>query len=204
MVFNMQNPWQTKVFLTEFITKLVYPKKYKKVENKATDLNKIAFLSHLWHDKDKYMTNIATNKRARFDYEIKGNFEAGLVLTGNEVKSVKLGRASLKGAFVTVKGTELYLTNCFIPLYPQAHRDSASKHADTRPRKLLLKKSEIRSLIGKFRTEGLTLVPIRLYTKKQLVKLEFAVGKGKKAFDKRQTIKKRDSLREVRQTLGRK
>lgn len=150
------------------------------------------------------MTVIATNKRASFDYALRENFEAGLVLTGNEVKSVKLGRASLKGAFVTVKGTELYLTNALIPLYPQAHRDSHSKHADTRPRKLLLRKSEIRSLIGKFRTEGLTLVPIRLYTKKQLVKLEFAVGKGKKEYDKRQTLKKREALRETRQALGRK
>lgn len=150
------------------------------------------------------MTVIATNKRARFDYALKETFEAGLVLTGNEVKSVKLGRASLRGAFVTVKGSELYLTNALIPLYPQAHRDSKAKHTDTRPRKLLLRKSEIRSLIGKFRTEGLTLVPIRLYTKKQLVKLEFAVGKGKKEYDKRQTLKKREALRETRQALGRK
>ena len=147
------------------------------------------------------MKTIASNKRAHFDYELKQSFEAGLVLTGNEVKSVKLGRASLKGAFVTVKGNELYLTNGFIPLYPQAHKDSAKKHADTRPRKLLLRKAEIRSLIGKFRVEGLTLVPIRLYTKKQLVKLEFAVGKGKKAYDKRQTLKKRDADTDIRRAL---
>lgn len=150
------------------------------------------------------MTVIATNKRARFDYALKETYEAGLVLSGNEVKSVKLGRASLKGAFVTVKGSELYLTNALIPLYPHAHRDSHASHADTRPRKLLLRKSEIRSLIGKSRTEGLTLVPIRLYTKKQLVKLEFAVGKGKKEYDKRQTLKKREALRETRQALRRK
>lgn len=150
------------------------------------------------------MTTIATNKRAKFDYDLKESFEAGLVLSGNEVKSVKLGRASLKGAFVTVKGNELYLTNALIPLYPQAHRDSKSNYRESGPRKLLLRKSEIRSLIGKFRAEGLTLVPIRLYTKKQLVKLEFAVGKGKKEYDKRQTLKKRDSLRETRQALRRK
>jgi SsrA-binding protein len=149
------------------------------------------------------MKTIANNKRASFDYELKQSYEAGLVLTGNEVKSVKLGRASLKGAFVTVKGSELYLTNGFIPLYPQAHKDSAKKHADTRPRKLLLHKSEIRSLIGKARVEGLTLVPIRLYTKKQLVKLEFAVGKGKKAYDKRQTLKKRDALRDIKKVFRR-
>ena len=150
------------------------------------------------------MTTIATNKRARFDYELQNTFEAGLVLSGNEVKSVKLGRASLKGAFVTVKGSELYLTNALIPLYPQAHKDSTSNYQESGPRKLLLKKSEIRSLIGKFRAEGLTLVPIRLYTKGRLVKLEFAVGKGKKEYDKRQTLKKRDALRETRQALRRK
>ena len=149
------------------------------------------------------MTTIANNKRARFDYELKETFEAGLVLSGNEVKSVKLGRASLKGAFVTVKGTELYLTNALIPLYPQAHKDTQQSHNDTRPRKLLLRRSQIHSLIGKFRAEGLTLVPIRLYTKKQLVKLEFAVGKGKKDWDKRQTLKKRAADRDIRSALRR-
>lgn len=151
-----------------------------------------------------HMTTIATNKRARFDYELKDTYEAGLVLTGNEVKSVKTGRASLRGSFVTVKGSELYLTNTLIPLYPHAHKDSKGNYQESGPRKLLLKKSQIRTLIGKFRAEGLTLVPIRLYTKGHLVKLEFAVGKGKKEYDKRQTLKKRDSLRETRQALGRK
>lgn len=141
------------------------------------------------------MTNIATNKRASFDYALSERYEAGLVLTGSEVKSVKTGHASLKGAFVTVKGGELYLTNALIPRYQHAHKDT--RHEDTRSRKLLLRKREIRSLIGKSRAEGLTLVPIRLYTKKQLVKLEFAVGKGKKAFDKRQDIGKREAKRRI-------
>jgi SsrA-binding protein len=141
------------------------------------------------------MANIATNKRASFDYALSDRYEAGLVLTGSEVKSVKTGHASLKGAFVTVKGSELYLTNALIPRYQHAHKDT--KHDDTRSRKLLLKQREIRSLIGKSRAEGLTLVPIRLYTKKQLVKLEFAVGKGKKAFDKRSDIGKRDAKRRI-------
>lgn len=150
------------------------------------------------------MPNIATNKRASFDYSLQERYEAGLMLSGNEVKSVKLGRASLKGAFVTVKGSELYLTNALIPLYTQAHKDSTSNYQESGPRKLLLKRSEIRSLIGKSRAEGLTLVPIRLYTKERLVKLEFAVAKGKKEFDKRQTIKKRDALRETRQAMRKK
>ncbi len=145
------------------------------------------------------MTTIATNKRASFDYALSDRYEAGLVLTGAEVKSVKTGHASLKGAFVTVKGSELYLTNALIPRYKHAHKDV--RHDDTRSRKLLLRRREIRSLIGKSRVEGLTLVPIRLYTKKQLVKLEFAVGKGKKAFDKRDSIAKREADRKMRRAL---
>lgn len=145
------------------------------------------------------MTLIATNKRASFDYALSDRYEAGLVLTGSEVKSVKTGHASLKGAFVTVKGNELYLTNALIPRYQHAHKDT--RHEDTRPRKLLLRKREIRSLIGKSRTEGLTLVPIRLYTKKQLVKLEFAVGKGKKSYDKRSDIGKREAKRRIERAM---
>lgn len=143
------------------------------------------------------MKTLALNKRAGFDYELLNRYEGGLVLTGEEVKSAKMGHMSLKGAFVTVHGSELYLTNSLISRYPHAHKDT--KHEDTRPRKLLLKRSEIRSLIGKTKTAGLTLVPVRAYTKKQLVKLEFAIGKGKKSFDKRETIKKR----EVRRDIGR-
>jgi SsrA-binding protein len=145
------------------------------------------------------MTNIATNKRATFDYALEGHYEAGLVLTGAEVKSVKTGHASLKGAFVTVRGNELYLTNALIPRYAQAHKETT--HSDTRPRKLLLRKQEIRSLIGKYRTEGLTLVPIRLYTKKQLVKLEFAIGRGKKEYDRRADIGKREAKRRIERAM---
>lgn len=145
------------------------------------------------------MKTIAQNKRATFDYALQGNYEAGLVLTGAEVKSVKTGHASLKGAFVTVRGNELYLTNALIPRYAQAHKETS--HNDTRPRKLLLRKQEIRSLIGKYRTEGLTLVPIRLYTKKQLVKLEFAVGKGKKEYDRRSDIGKREAKRRIERAM---
>lgn len=141
------------------------------------------------------MKVLAINKRAGFDYELQERHEAGLALTGNEVKSVKTGHVSLKGAFVTVKGNELFLTNSLIPPYAHAHKDT--HHEDTRPRKLLLKRSEIRSLIGKSRVLGLTLVPIRLYTRKQLIKLEFAVGKGKKSYDKRETIKRREAGREM-------
>lgn len=145
------------------------------------------------------MTTLATNKRASFDYTLGDHYEAGLVLSGEEVKSVKTGHVSLKGAFVTVRGEELFLTNAFIPRYLHAYKETP--HEDTRSRKLLLRRSEIRSLIGKVRVQGLTLVPIRLYTRKQLVKLEFAVGKGKKDFDKRADIGKKEADRRIRRAL---
>lgn len=146
-----------------------------------------------------FMTTFATNKRATFDYEILDKYEAGIVLLGHEVKSVKTGHISLKGSFVTVRGGEVYLTNALIPLYTHANRKMS--YDPTRSRKLLLKKSEIRSLIGKKQTEGLTLVPLRVYTKGRHLKLAFAVGKGKKKHDKRQTIAKRESDLKMRRAL---
>ncbi|MEP7162343.1 MAG: SsrA-binding protein SmpB [Candidatus Moraniibacteriota bacterium] len=145
------------------------------------------------------MKDIARNKRAGYDYALEDHYEAGLALTGGEVKSVKTGHASLKGAFVSVHGNELYLTNALIPRY--RHASVKIHHDDTRSRKLLLRKREIRSLIGKARTEGLTLVPIRLYTKRHLVKLEFAVGRGKKTFDKRFSLAKKESKRRIERAL---
>lgn len=147
------------------------------------------------------MSVIAINKKAPFDYEILEKYEAGLVLTGSEVKSVKSGKISLKESFVTVKGSELYLTNANIHKYEFAGK--LTSYDPTRSRKLLLKKSEIKSLIGKVRTQGLTLVPLRVYTKRRLVKLEFALGKGKKAFDKRSSIAKRESNRKIERALKR-
>lgn len=141
------------------------------------------------------MKTLATNKRATFDYELLDRYEAGIMLSGEEVKSAKMGHTSLKGSFVTLKGSEAYLTNALISRYPLAHKDT--RHEDTRSRKLLLRKAEIRSLIGKVKQSGLTLVPIRLYTTHRLVKLEFALAKGKKAFDKRESIKKREARRDI-------
>jgi SsrA-binding protein len=145
------------------------------------------------------MTVLAINKRANFDYEIKEKFEAGLVLKGYEVKSIKTGHMSLRESFVTLKGSELYLTNAHIPLYKQS--GIVPNYDPTAPRKLLLKKSEIKQLIGKIRIQGLTLVPIKLYTKKRLIKLEFGIGKGKKEYDKREKIKKRDDKRKIERVL---
>lgn len=145
------------------------------------------------------MATLAFNKRANFDYSISDKYEAGLVLAGQEVKSVKAGHISLKESFVTIKGDELYLTNANIP--PYQHAGDVRNYEPTRPRKLLLRRSEIRHLIGKARTEGLTLVPIRVYTKKRLLKLEFGVGKGKKQYDKRQDIAKKEAERKMKRAL---
>src|SRR3989339_203064 len=150
---------------------------------------------------NKDMSVLAVNKRANFDYAISERFEAGLVLRGYEVKSVKNGHISLKGSFVTVKGEELYLTNANIPLYK--HAGAIANYDPTAPRKLLLHRAEIRTLIGKSRVEGLTLVPIRAYTVRGLLKLEFGIGKGRKKHDKRSVIQKRESDRKIARALKR-
>jgi len=136
------------------------------------------------------MSTFAVNKKAHFDYELLETFEAGLVLKGYEVKSIKAGHVSLKGSFVTFKRTELFLTNAHINPYKQAGNNDG--YDPTGPRKLLVKKSEIKKLLGKSRTEGLTLVPISMYNKKGLVKLKFALGKGKKKADKRRILQNRE------------
>lgn len=148
------------------------------------------------------MPVLAVNKRANFDYDIQEIYEAGLVLLGHEVKSVKTGHVSLKGSFVTFKKRagrnlpEAYLTNAHIPLYK--HAGKITNYEPTRPRKLLLKKPELAHLLGKKDEQGLTLVPIKIYTKRSFIKLEFGVGKGLKKFDKREVIKKRELDRQVR------
>lgn len=150
------------------------------------------------------MATLATNKRAHYDYEIQDKYEAGLVLKGHEVKSIKTGHISLRGSFVTLKKNTQkpnklpvpYLVNAHIPLYKYA--GIIKGYSPTQTRKLLIKKSEINRLMGKKQTEGLTLVPLRVYTKKRLIKLEFGVGKGKKKYDKREDIKKKDIEKRMR------
>jgi len=147
------------------------------------------------------MPTLAYNKRAKFDYEILDTHEAGLVLYGHEVKSIKTGHVSLKGAYVVLKQTgknlpELYLINTFVPLYKKS--SGIENYNPERSRKLLLKKNEIKHLIGKKQEQGLTLVPIKIYTKRSLIKLEFGIGKGKKKIDKRESIKKRELDRKIR------
>jgi len=147
------------------------------------------------------MKSIAENRRSSYDYELLETYEAGLVLFGFEVKAIKTGHVNLTGSFVTTKNKELFLTNALIPPYQPAN--TPMDYDQMRARKLLLKKSEISSLIGKLKAKGLTLVPIRLYTKKNKIKLEFAVAKGKRKIDKRETIKKREIERDIRRQWGR-
>ncbi|MBU1167191.1 SsrA-binding protein SmpB [Patescibacteria group bacterium] len=144
---------------------------------------------------------LAKNKRARFDYHILENFEAGLVLEGQEVKSIRDKNVSLKGSYVTIRNNEAYLINAHIS--PYKHAGQLTDYDPTRTRKLLLTKKEIKSLIGQLKQKGLTLVPISLYSRKRRIKLEFGLGKGKKDYDKRQDIQKREDTRKILQKLKR-
>ena len=137
---------------------------------------------------------IARNKRARHDYHILETWEAGLVLTGTEVKSLREGRASLVDAYGIVKNGEVFLLNLHISPYKQG---SYNNHEPTRTRKLLLHRRQIRRLIGAVEREGLTLVPLDLYFKHGVAKVTLALGKGKKLHDKRETAKARDAEREM-------
>ncbi len=144
------------------------------------------------------MANLARNKKAFFDYEILEEIEAGLVLKGYEVKSVKLRHMSLKGSFVSVHGGELFLTNASIPLYKQA---TVSDYDPTVSRKLLVKRKQIDRLTGKAQADKLTLVPLSVYNKQGRLKLSFALAKGKKKFDKRQVIKQREDDVRIGRTM---
>lgn len=141
------------------------------------------------------MATLAVNKRARFDYQILETFEAGLVLAGYEVKSIKTGHISLQGAFVIIKDDEAFLLNAFVP--PYQPKNTPLDYDPSRTRKLLLHKSEIKALIGKSKQQGLTLAPLRVYTKHGKIKLEFGLAKGKKKIDKRQQIAKREAKRKI-------
>ena len=145
------------------------------------------------------MKVITENKKAKFNYEILEKFEAGISLIGQEVKSIKLGRINLAGAHVVLREEEVYLIGASVP--PYQPKNAPKDYNPKRSRKLLLRKAEIKSLIGKSRQKGLTMIPLMIYTKKHKIKLEFAIGKIKKKFDKRETIKKRETEREMRKIL---
>lgn len=144
--------------------------------------------------KENEVQSIARNKRARHDYHILDSWEAGLVLTGTEVKSLREGKANIVDAYGVVRGGEIYLLNMHISPYD---RGGYANHEPTRTRKLLLHKKEIRRLIGAVEREGLTLIPLEVYFKKGVAKVALALGKGKKLHDKRETERKRDADREI-------
>ena len=143
---------------------------------------------------------IAQNRKARHDYAVLDTFEAGVVLTGTEVKSLRLGRASLVDGFATIDDGEIYLRNVHIPEYEQG---SWTNHEPRRTRKLLLHRAEIERLVGKTKESGLTLVPLSLYFSSGKVKVELALARGKRSYDKRQDLARRDADREVARALGR-
>ncbi len=144
------------------------------------------------------MKILAENRKGRFNYEILETFEAGIALIGPEVKSVRASHISLSEAFATVRGSEIMLTNAHISPYKPAGENNVEP---TRPRKLLLKKSEIARLIGKVQESNVTLIPLKIYSKNNLIKLEIALARGRKKYDKREQIKKREQDREIKRVL---
>lgn len=143
---------------------------------------------------------VASNRKARHDYAIIDTVEAGIQLTGTEVKSLRLGRASLVDAFAQERDGEIYLHALHIPEYTQG---TWTNHEPRRTRKLLLNRLEISRLIGKTRESGLTMVPLSIYFKDGWAKVELALARGKKDYDKRQDLAKRDADREITRALGR-
>jgi SsrA-binding protein len=133
---------------------------------------------------------VAENRKARFNYEIEDTIEAGIVLTGSEVKSLRVGKANIAESYASNENGEIYLINAHIPEYPGAARDG---HDPKRHRKLLLHKKEMARLLGAMQRQGMALVPLRLYfNARGIAKLQLGLGRGKKVFDKRETEKKRD------------
>ena len=148
-------------------------------------------------DKQKV---VAENRRARFDYFVEDRFEAGILLAGTEVKSLRHGEGSIAEAYAAVEGDEIWLINSHIPEYSHGNR---LNHEPRRPRKLLLKNREIAKLHGAVARQGLTLVPLSIYFSAGKVKVELALARGKRSYDKRQDLARRDADREVQRALGR-
>ena len=149
-------------------------------------------------EREKAQANIAENRKAFHDYHLLETFEAGIALLGTEVKAIREGRVNLRDSFARVEDGEVYLYN--VNISPYSHRGYAD-HEPLRRRKLLLHRDEIRKLIGKTVEKGMTLVPVRMYFKNGRVKVAVGLAKGKKEYDKRETIKKRETDRETRAAI---
>lgn len=143
--------------------------------------------------------DITINKRAYFDYQILETYEAGIELKGFEVKAVKTGRINLTGSYAIIKDNQLWLLNADIP--PYQPKNTPSDYDSKRTRRLLVKKSEIKNLMGRVKEKGLTLVPLKVYTKKNRIKIEIGLAKSKKKYDKREVIKEREAQRQIRERL---
>ena len=141
---------------------------------------------------------ICENRKARFDYQIHETFEAGLVLTGSEVKSLRAGKAHLNAAYADIRGGEAFLLQSHIAPY---EKGGYANHEPDRKRKLLLHKEQIDTLMGKIQAKGMTLVPMKLYFKSSRVKIALGLGTGKKQHDKRATIKERDQKRDLQRAI---
>jgi len=145
------------------------------------------------------MTILAKNKKGLFDYELLEKFEAGISLTGQEAKSIKVKGLSLAGSYVVIKNGEAFWIGAKIS--PYQAKNTPKDYNPERSRRLLLKKSEIRYLLGKTKQKGLTLLPIKLYTKGRKIKMEFALARGRKKADKKELIKKREIEKEIQREL---
>src|SRR3984893_16586333 len=150
--------------------------------------------------KDEKERDVAVNRRAYHDYFVDEKLEAGIMLTGTEVKSVRNGRTNLRDGFVRIDGNEAWLENVHIAPYVQGN---LMNHEPMRPRKLLLHRKEISSLIGKVRQKGYTLIPLRVYFARNRAKVEVGLARGKRQFDKREAIAERDAKREIARAMRR-
>ena len=150
-------------------------------------------------EKDSFEKAVATNRKAYHDYFIEEKFEAGIMLQGTEVKSIREGRVNLQDSYASVKGDEVFLHHCHISPYSHGN---IMNHEPLRTRKLLLHRKEINKLLGKTQQQGLTLIPLRIYfSKRGLAKVELGLAKGKKQHDRRESIKARDASREVERAM---
>ncbi|MBA2522881.1 MAG: SsrA-binding protein SmpB [Solirubrobacterales bacterium] len=148
-------------------------------------------------ERDKRGPDVATNRAARFAYEIVESFEVGVVLQGTEVKSLRDGKARLQDSYAAIEDGELYLRGSYIPPYPPAREN----HEPERPRKLLIHRWEIERLVGRMQRKGLTLIPTRIYFKGRRAKVELALARGKDHADKRRTIRDRDVARDIEREM---
>jgi len=148
---------------------------------------------------NEHIKPVTTNRIASHNYELFDRYEAGIVLKGYEVKSIRAGAVNIRDSYVVIKNNEVFLVGSHIA--PYSHMTS-ERYDPTRTRKLLLKRAEINRLVGKVKEKGFTLIPTRIYFKNGIAKLEFALAKGKRLFDKREQIKKRDIEREQRRGLA--